>query len=157
MITIYLEAILICWFFIVIIKLPDYFIPKLINKLKNNLGDLEENPDWSHVSKILGWIERALYGVFFFFLPQFLVIFIGIWLALKVVGSFNNWPPVAKNLDYTNHEISYMQDKGQEARNKFEYHKRRANHMIFTIGTGLSLLWVILMGLLFKFTIYLFN
>ncbi len=137
--------------FVIIIFVPDLFLPRLIKHLKKDLGQIEENDEWSNYSKILGRIERCLYGIFLLFIPAQFSIFVGIWLALKVVGSFNTWQPDFKERDAS--ETYSVLVASPNHKSSFEYHRRRARHIIFTIGTGLSLLWVVIICLIVSHTL----
>jgi hypothetical protein len=65
----------------------------------------------------LGWVERALFWLVWFLFHTDFITFIGIWLALKVVGDFKSW-------------------HGE--------HANRAKFISFVIGTSLSIISVIL-------------
>lgn len=64
--------------------------------------------------------RKIIYVAGLFFLRSDFVTFIGIWLALKVVGDYKNW-------------------HGE--------HANRAKFMIFVIGTSLSIISVIVLSI----------
>ena len=106
------------------IFIPDLYIPKIIRfyKKKVEISESEENSRLYFLPKHLGWVERTLYWLCWFFLKSQFVIFLGVWLALKVVGNYTAW--------------------GQEGD-----HKGRARYIIFMIGTSLSIISVIVIAL----------
>jgi len=105
---------------------PDTFIKPLIKWLLHERHE-DTNP-WSTLSRILGWIERALFALFFVYLPSEFIVFVGIWFAFKAIGSFNSFQPP---------------ERAQPEWHERIHTKRRAEFMAFVIGSGISLLWVI--------------
>jgi hypothetical protein len=108
---------------------PDIFIPRIQNKMREKLKIEDEKKEWYQLPKYLGWTERALYWLFWFLLQPHFVQFIGVWLALKTAGGYKVW-------------------LGSDGEEQFKFHKGRAKFIIFLIGSGLSIISVIIIGYL---------
>lgn len=111
--------------------IPDLYIRRVLQYYKNRLGSFEEieNKEWLFLPRHLGWIERIMCWLIWFLLNQQFVIFLGIWLTLKVFGDYKVW---------------------SEKKDQFDAHRSRASVMIFIIGTFLSIIPVIVIGFLTK-------
>lgn len=116
------------------IFLPDPFIKYLHKKLKEklNIPKDQENEKWTLYPRLLGLVERLFFWLVWFLFKSQFIIFIGIWLALKVAGGYKNWASVGED--------------------NFATHRGRASFMIFMICTSLSIISVIVIA---YFTDYL--
>lgn len=153
----YIYVLQLIFLFILFVYGPDFFIPKIIKKLRSYVDKDYQGLFSDTFPRVVGWIERSLYGIFLIFIPEQFTFFIGIWLAFKVIGSFNTWEPSYREEDYKPDflVVDPTLKITKNDRISWEYTRRRSVYMIFTIGTGISLLWVIVLGLAFKFLVNL--
>lgn len=119
--------------FLFSVFLPDLYIKDFLDYIRKPLKIKTEKEKWRYLPQILGDVERALYWIVWCLFPSNFILFLSVWLGLKTVVDYQFW------------KVS-----GNGVRGII---KGRCRFFLFLIGSGLSILSVLLIHTFFKFII----